>query len=238
VPRRSGRAAIGLKADRGRLFVAGGPTGHGFVYDARTGRDIRDVTLTPAPTFINDVTVTRAAAYFTDSQRPQLYRLPLGPSGAPAAAATAVPYTGELRYDTDPSTFEANGIAATADGRTLLVAHSRTAAVYTVDPATGASRRIALTGGSGRLDNVDGILLAGRTLYAVQNRQNRIAVVRLAADLRSGRILRTIRDADFDVPTTVARKGTALFAVNARFGTTARSTTPYDIVRVSALPAR
>ena len=39
----AGRAAIGVAVDqRGRLFVAGGPTGHGYVYDANTGGTIRD----------------------------------------------------------------------------------------------------------------------------------------------------------------------------------------------------
>ena len=41
-----GRAAIGVDIDRrrlfdhGRLFVAGGPTGKAFVYDARTGSGV------------------------------------------------------------------------------------------------------------------------------------------------------------------------------------------------------
>ena len=30
-----GRVAVGLKVDRGLLFVAGGPTGDAYVYDAR-----------------------------------------------------------------------------------------------------------------------------------------------------------------------------------------------------------
>ena len=232
VRRRQGRAAIGLKVSDGRIFVAGGPTGRAFVYSSRTGADLGDVRLTTGPTFINDVTVTRRAAYFTDSQKPQLYRLGLNRRGAASERATAIPFTGDLRYDEDPETFEANGIAAAPDG-SLLVVQSRTASLFKVDPRTGASRRVALTGGDqGRLENADGILLDGRTLYVVQNRSNRIAVVRLAANLRSGRIQRTLRDGDFDVPTTVARKGSFLYAVNARFGTNPTSRTRYDVVRV------
>src|SRR5215213_10548222 len=60
VPAQSGRAAIGVAVDRrDRLFVAGGPTGHGSVYDANTGATIADYTFTTASTFINDVVVTR-----------------------------------------------------------------------------------------------------------------------------------------------------------------------------------
>jgi sugar lactone lactonase YvrE len=230
VPRRRGRAAIGIKERGGLLFVAGGPTGRAFVYRARTGATVRNLRLTTAPTFINDVVVTSAAAYFTDSQRQQLYRLPLGPGGVPAAAAQPVPITGDLRYDDDPQTFEANGIAATADGSALFVVQSATGGLFRVDPATGASTRVRLTGGN--LANGDGLLLDGRRLYAVQNQRNRIAVIDLSADLSSGTIRRYLRDRDFDVPTTIARKGRNLYAVNARFGTTPRRTTEYDVVRV------
>ena len=77
-----GRQATGMKVDRGRLFVSGGPTGDAYVYNARTGATIATYELpTSGATFINDVVVTKRAAWFTDSQRAALYRLPLGPGG-------------------------------------------------------------------------------------------------------------------------------------------------------------
>ena len=231
VPRRAGRAAVGLKYRRGLLYVAGGPTGRGFVYRASNGASLANVQLTAAPTFINDVTVTSSAAWFTDSQRQQLYRLPLGRNGRPSGDAQTVPITGDLQYDDDPETFEANGIAATPQ-RSLLVMQSRTGGLFLVTP-DGASTRVQITGGDGRgLVNGDGLLLVGRTLYAVQNQLNRIAVVDLEDDFSRGEIRRYIRDSDFDVPTTVARKGTSLYAPNARFGTDAEPDTEYDVVRV------
>jgi sugar lactone lactonase YvrE len=233
VPSHTGRAAVGLKVDRGRIFVAGGGTGRAFVYDARTGRDVADVALAPSPAFINDVTLAPRVAWFTDSARPQLYRLALRRSGAPAGRATTVPITGDLRYDDDPSTFEANGIAAAPGGRALLVVQSRTGGLFRVDPRTGASRRVTVQGGD--LTNADGILLSGpRTLYVVRNQSNEIAVVRLAPNLSSAAVTRTIRDPRFDVPTTVARIGRNLFAVNARFSTPPTPATPYDVLRVPA----
>ena len=66
VPGEAGKAAIGLSLDRGRLFVAGGSTGEGYVYDARTGRELARYVLTTGATFVNDVVVTRTAAWFTD----------------------------------------------------------------------------------------------------------------------------------------------------------------------------
>ena len=82
-------------------------------------------TATAAPTFINDVVVTRRAAWFTDSRRPQLYRLGLSKKGTPAASTSTVPITGDLQYDDDPQNYEVNGIAATQDGRTLFVVQSQ-----------------------------------------------------------------------------------------------------------------
>ena len=87
--------------------------------------------------------------------------------------------------------------------------------------------------GGATVANGDGLLLRGRTLYVVRNRGNRIAVVRLSADLASGRVARTITSSQFSVPTTLARIGNRLYAVNARFGTTATARTRYWITRVA-----
>ena len=232
VEQREGRAAIGVKHNRGRLFVAGGPTGHAFVYDARTGEDIVDVALAEAPTFVNDVVVTKRAAWFTDSRRPQLYRLALRRNGAPGATARVVPITGDLTYDDNPDNNEVNGIAATPNGKTLFVVQSNTGKLFRVNGA-GVATEVPLTGGEGGLlPAADGILLVGRTLYVVQNRLNKIAVVRLDARRSSGVIQREITHPAFDVPTTLARKGKFLFAPNARFGTPPSPDNEFAVVRV------
>ncbi len=80
--------------------------------------------------------------------------------------------------------------------------------------------------------NGDGILLRGRTLYVVQNRLNKVAVLKLDRTLRSARLKAELTDPDFDVPTTIAALGRRLYAVNARFSTPPTPTTPYDIVQV------
>jgi hypothetical protein len=74
--------------------------------------------------------------------------------------------------------------------------------------------------------------LAGRTLYVVQNRLNKIAVVQLEPGLQRGRVTREITDSDFDVPTTIAAFGKWLYAVNARFGTPPGPDVRYDVVQV------
>jgi sugar lactone lactonase YvrE len=221
-----GRQAIGVDYDRGRLFVAGGPTGDGYVYDARSGENVADFEFTDETSFVNDVVATRTAVWFTDSQRAFLYRVPRGPNGS-LGTPQAVPLTGDFQM---AAGFNVNGIDATPNGRTLIIVQSNTGKVFTVDPATGNASEIDLGGAT--LPNGDGILLHGRTLYVVQNRLNQIAVVRLSSDRSSGEVVDTITDPDFDVPTTVDGFGRNLYAVNARFTTPPTPDTTYLVVRV------
>jgi sugar lactone lactonase YvrE len=224
----TGRAAIGVDFDHGRLFVAGGSTGKGFVYDARTGTLVRELQLATGggPTFVNDVVVAKRAAWFTDSNRAVLYRLPLSKNGSPAATAQAVALTGDFQL---ASGFNLNGIDATPNGKTLVVVQSVNGKLFRVT-TSGVTTEIDLGGAT--VTNGDGILLQGRTLYVVRNQNNEIAVVQLGKDLATGTVGRTITDPDFDVPTTIDRLGSRLFAVNARFGTTPTPTTPYAVVQV------
>ena len=219
-----GRSAVGLSVRFGKVFVAGGETGEAYVYSARSGEEIAAYTLTDAPTFVNDVVATPHAVWFTDSINPVLYKIPLGRRGAPGnqADVQTVPLAG-VRYREG---FNVNGIEATPDGETLLIVQSNTGFLFTVDAATGRARRIELDDGA-RVRNGDGLLLDGSTLYVVQNFNNRIAVVALERGLRSGTVVRHLRDEDFDIPTTVAHKAGFLYVVNARFTTPVTEDTDY-----------
>ena len=213
----TGRWAVGMKVDlQGRLlFVAGGPTGQGYVYDTATGATLAVYQFAdPAagPTMINDVAMTREGAWFTDSSRGQLYFIPVGPNGALGQARTLT-LTGPAS-DTSGA-FNLNGIAATPDGSTLIVAHSAHGRLYTVDPVTGASALIAGVS----VPNVDGILLEAGRLWAVQNFSNQISVIRLKARLAAGVLEDVITSGLFKVPSTVARHGSRLAVVNAKFDT-------------------
>ena len=177
-------------------------------------------------TFVNDVVVTKRAAWFTDSNRAVLYRLPLTKNGRPATAAQAVALTGDFQLAPG---FNLNGIDATPNGKTLVTVQSGTGKLFTVTPA-GVTTEIDLGGPT--VQNGDGILLQGRTLYVVRNQNNQIAVVALGKALTTGTIARTITNPGFDVPTTIDRFGSTLYAVNARFGTPPTPTTPYTVVRV------
>ena len=226
----AGRSATGLEYDRrrGRLFVAGGGTGAAYVYDSETGAPLAEYPLNPtAPRFINDAVLTKDAVYFTDSQRPWLYRLPLGRHGAlpDAADVETIALSGDYVHQAG---FNLNGIEATANGKTLIAVQTNTASLFAINPATGVADRIALTGGD--VMNGDGLLLEGRTLYVVQNQLNRIAVIRLDHDLKSGKIVRHLTHPALSVPTTIDRLGSRLYLPNARFGVPNPSTAEFQVV--------
>jgi hypothetical protein len=231
VPGRPGeRSAIGIKVDgRNRLFVAGGATGKAFVYDARTGGDLASYQLAApgAATFVNDVVVTDKAAWFTDSSAAQLYMLPLGRHGRLPAQdeVRTLPLSGDFELVMGGPNL--NGIVAARGGRTLLSVQTVTGKLFRINPRTGVTREVDLGGAT--LENGDGMLLAGRVLFVVRNIDNKIAVVVLNRSLDRGRVVATLTDDDFDVPTPSP----------SRLATCTRSTPAsapparYDIVRVA-----
>ena len=229
-----GRVAVGVDYDRRRdlLWVAGGPTNEIRVHDADTG-DALATYIFPSTEdrFINDLVVTRRAVYATDSFNQELLVVPLRRHrGLPdPGAATTLPLTGDLSYTQDPSPFNLNGIVAS--GRWLLAVQSNTGLLFRINPRTGVTRTVDL---DGSLTNGDGLEIDGDILYVVRNQLNEIAVVDLQRRLRSGDIVDTLTDDDFDVPTTVALLKDSLYAVNARFGIANPESAEYWITRIDA----
>jgi sugar lactone lactonase YvrE len=221
----STRGATGIEYDRGRLWVAGAGFGNARIYNARTGTLLREYQFaTPPGTFINDIALTKRAAFFTDSNRPVLYRVAVARNGAPGAMST-IPLTGEYQH---VAGFNLNGIVATPSGKMLIAVSSAARKLYSINPA-GVAKTIDI--GSYNLENGDGLLLHGRTLYVVQNRSNVVAVFQLSTDLTKATFVRTITDGDFDIPTTIDRAGERLYVVNARFTTTTPTDQSYHVVK-------
>lgn len=211
-----GRMALGMKVDvpDDLLFVAGGFTGQAYVYDASTGEDVAVLQLAdPAlGTAINDVIIAGGAAWFTDSFHPNLYRVPIGTDGSIGAPSLLVVSGPAAHLSGD---FNMNGIAASRHGKTLIVAHSGDGTLYTVNPATGASAAIA----GADVPFVDGILFEAGRLWAVQNSLNQVTELKLSSDLSRATVTGVITSDLFQVPTTVARHGSRLALVNAKFDT-------------------
>jgi sugar lactone lactonase YvrE len=224
----AGRQALGMVADLAHelLFVAGGFTGQGYVYDTGTGATV--ATYQFSTTLVNDVALTKDGAWFTDTVQAKLYFVPISAAGVPGPFSTLA-LSGPAA-DTSGD-FNLNGIQATSNGKTLIVAHSANGELYTVDPATGASATIAGVS----VPNVDGIVLDGKRLWAVRNFDNQIARVRLSPDFTSGVVEEVITNDLFQVPATAARFGSRLAVVNAKFDTGFPPTADqYEVVVVDA----
>lgn len=223
-----GRALAGLSFhERSGLVWAVGADGgipKAFGFDGENGALLAEVRI-PGPFLIstlpNDIVVTRDAAYVTDSFADVLWTFPVSRRGLPAGPPVALPLSGDFAFvgpdDVPPDALplNLNGIDATANGKTLLANHTTLGVIYRIDPGTGIATEVDLNGGS--VPSGDGIVLHGKTLYVVQNLLNQVAVVELEPGFRSGEMTRTISSPLFQVPTTAARFGDALYLVNARF---------------------
>jgi sugar lactone lactonase YvrE len=230
-----GRAALGMKVDRDNelLFVAGGATGQAYIYDLDTKETVAVYELAPAgASFINDVTLTRGGAWFTNSRAGELYRIPISRDGQPEDVQT-LPL--KAPAGTVDEGFNLNGIAAADEGHQLIVAHTGRGALYAVDPDDGSNKLIKVTDSSGApvaLTNVDGIVVRGETLWAVQNLLNQVSRVELNGSLGKGEVEEVITSENFDIPTTAALFGDTLALVNAKFTTPAA--TSFEAVLVKA----
>lgn len=147
---------------------------------------------------------------------------------APVARPATISLGGDFVFV--PGDFNGNGVVATPNGVTLIVAGSAARELYTVDPATGHATLIDLGGATVR---GDGLVLIGRTLYVNEGGINQVTVIELSADLSSGTIVDALTSDGYNVPTTSAAFGSSLYSVNAKFGTPPLPTTPYEIVRVT-----
>ena len=207
---------VALDAKRNRLFVAGGATGRIWAYDTRDG-DLIARFGTGTGGFINDVAVAPdGTAYLTDSLRPLLFRVTARQLRAGGAAETRLPAFRNLGAGVYREGFNFNGVEVGNRGRTLVVAQSNTGRLFRIDlRGAGAVERIDL--GGVRLTNADGLVLRGRTLYAVRNRNEAVAEVRLSGDLRSGRLVGSTTDPSFAFPTTADVAGGRLLVVNSQF---------------------
>jgi sugar lactone lactonase YvrE len=236
----AGRFVVGLSFDQrsGLLWAAGGDANGTavFAFDAESGALVARIAVGGA--FLNDLVVTRDALYVTDSLAPQLWTIPLTNKGAPAGPAEAVSLSGDFVFVTEGELpINLNGVAATPDGSTLIAVHSTLGVLYRIDPATGVATEIDL--GDGAVPSGDGIVLAGRTLYVVENFPNTLAVVELQPDLASGEVVDLITSDQFRVPATAAMFGSSLYVVNARFDVAPPPllggdpmSVDYDVVRV------
>jgi Cu-Zn family superoxide dismutase len=230
-------SVLGMRTDRSRLYVAGGATGTVWIYDKSNGSFIAKVSngLPSTATTLNDLAVTRDGVFVTDSLSPTLWRLTIGHDGTPTLAKW-LDFTGTaFQYTTG---FNADGIAATPDGRYLIVGALNTGKLYRIEIATKAVSEIA-TGGAD-LTNADGIELVGHDLYVARNANNQIITLELADDWASADVDTVTTSPHFDFAVAIAAVGSRLLVLNSQFehlgfggGTPTPPTLPFTITSIT-----
>jgi len=214
--------ATGMTINRGRLFVSGAATGKMFVLSTADGHTLKVLDTQPGttPTFINDVTVGGGFAYFTDSNRPIVWRASVSPTAVgdiePWLDLTGTPFVYQ-------DGFNANGIVNYDNGKILVIVQSNTGKLFRVNTATKAVTQIDLGGKT--VPQGDGLVAHGSHLYVVQN-SGQITEVKLRNGHRTGRVGNVRTSNLFAFPTTAARDGSRLLVVNSQFDKQGPGLTP------------
>jgi Cu-Zn family superoxide dismutase len=221
------RAAVGLKTFKGRLYVAGGPTGMIFVYDLSHPSANPIALDTGTGGFLNDLVVTGSGdVYVTDSFRPTLWHVAadqIKANGTVDAISVApeIPYTA--------GGFNLNGIVAFRGGHELLVVNTADGKLYRIRVSGTGSRKITLVKAPALVGG-DGMIFDAGKLVVVRGTPASLTFLKLNDARSRARIVDVDTDATLRGPSTVARAGERYLVVNADFAT---STQPFT---VSGLP--
>jgi sugar lactone lactonase YvrE len=228
--------ARGITTDRrNRVYVAGGPNGLGtalpdlWVY-SDTGRLEAALKVDQPDVFLNDVAVgPDGAAYFTNSNAPQIYRV----------AREHGRWSVRLWADasgtiTRAAGFNLGGIVVSPDRRSLVVAQGNLGLLWRFSLANGQVSAID-TGGAD-LVNADGLVRRGSTLLVVRNFSRRLTTLRLGEDARTARLVRDVATDPDRVFTTAKIARGRLLLVDSKFDENPAAP-PYEVVSLR-LPVR
>ncbi|GAB2750854.1 gluconolaconase [Terrabacter sp. 28] len=221
--------ARGITTDRqGRVYIAGGPNGIGtgrpdlWVYSA-DGELLAALRAPGDNVFLNDVAIgPDGAAYFTNSNAPQVFRVALGGDGW--SATRWADATGTV---TQAAGFNLGGIVASADRSALVVAQGNRGILWRFDLASAAVTRV--DSGDIALTDADGLVRQGSRLTVVRNFARSIATLQLSSDGRTARPVSQVATDPTRVLTTAkVVRGRILF-VDSKFDETL-ATPPYEVV--------
>ncbi|MGG5259091.1 SMP-30/gluconolactonase/LRE family protein [Phycicoccus avicenniae] len=222
--------ARGITVDRaGRVYVAGGPNGIGqpdrpdlWVYSP-SGRLLAALRAPGDDVFLNDVAIgPDGAAYFTNSNAPQVYRVAQSRGGWTVSRwADATGTVPQLEG------FNLGGIVVSADRSALVVAQGTTGRLWRFALRDGSVSEVA-TGGAD-LTGADGLVRQGHRLLVVRNFQRFVATLTLTVDgRRAGLVSQRPTDPTRVLTTAKVLRGRILF-VDSKFDETV-ATPPYEVV--------
>ncbi len=226
--------ARGITTDRrNRVYVAGGPNGLGtdrpdlWVYSP-TGRLLAALKVDRPDVFLNDVVVgPDGAAYFTNSNDPEIYRV----------AREDGRWRVRLWVDASETIprqpgFNLGGIVLSPDRRSLVVAQGNTGRLWRF----GLDDRqvSAVDTADEDLVNADGLVRRGHTLLVVRNFVRRLTTLRLSEDGRTARFVREVATDPDRVFTTAKIARGRLLLIDSHFDEPVAAP-PYEVV---SLPLR
>jgi sugar lactone lactonase YvrE len=224
-------AMLGMKLDpKGRLWLAGGNTGLQTVVNPADGKIIKQVKVPTAPkSLLNDLVIIGNAAYTTDTFVPILWRQTMNGD----AIGEIEPW---LDLKNTPITFadgpNLNGIAATPDGKAIIVIQMNKGLLFRIDIAT--KRVTSIDVGGADLTGSDGLVITGQTLYVVRQWAGEIVTVALDPTFDHGTVISYFKDPGLAYPATATIVGSDLVLVNTQFNTRDDHTTvrPFTLVKV------
>ena len=224
-------AVLGMKLDAAhRLWIAGGATGRMWILDTNTGKVLKEFQVpNPSASLINDVVLVGNAGYFTDTKFATLWRIQITGTQIGALEPFVTFTNTPLQYDSGANL---NGIAATADGKSLIVVQMGKGLLFRIDLATKAVTAIDTAGQD--LSGADGLVLDGHTLYVVRQTAVEIATVTLSPDYSKGTVVNRLKDPLLAWPATAAKVGDHLLVVNTQFNARGGNTqkTPFTLASV------
>lgn len=221
--------ARGVTVDAaGRVYVAGGPNGIGtgrpdlWVYSA-SGELLAALRAPGADVFLNDVAIgPDGAAYFTNSNDPEIYRLALTDGDW-----TATRWADARGTVTRQTGFNLGGIVLSADRSAFVVAQGNTGQLWRFATRDGSVSPVDTAGAD--LVNADGLVRQGDRLTVVRNFSRMLATLELADDGSAAALVRQQPTDPTRVLTTAkVLRGQVLF-VDSKFDEQVASG-PYEVV--------
>ncbi len=223
--------ARGVTVDgEGRVYVAGGPNGIDhpgapdlWVY-SRDGRLLAALRTGVTNAFLNDVAIgPDGAAYFTNSNVPQVFRV-ASTRGA-WSVETWADATGTIATTAG---FNLGGIVVSPDRRSLVVAQGNVGKLWRFDLC---SRSVdAIDTGGANLLGADGLVLEGRTLWAVRNFSRVLTTLRLGHDASTATLVSEQPTDPTRVFTTAKLAQGRLLLVDSHFDENPVGLPPYEVV--------
>lgn len=221
--------ARGITVDsKGRVYIAGGPNGQNnqrpdlWVY-GKSGKLLAKLRVSVKDAFLNDVAIgPDGAAYFTNSDKPQIFRVAKSHGKWKATKWSDTP---RIKMQEG---FNLGGIVTAPNNKSFIVAQGNTGDLWRISRKTHKATHIKT--GKANLVNADGLVRRGNALFVVRNFDKKLVRMHLGKDARSANVV-AVRNTDQDRVFTTAKLARGrLLAVDSKFDEGENVKPPYQVV--------